>query len=223
MVTITYSGTSKPGAMMLASEGNYRLNRGSIGDVNWGRRRADTLLNPDISNSVNKWHMRRLFQRYDVPMPKLVDSLDEHITYPILGRKTFHTRKKGFYVCNSYDDVEKALQKGASHFMEYVRGDNIKEFRCHIFRGKSIRLSEKLFDEELSDYVTIKPTLNKKPMREAAKKAVGALGLDFGAVDILADGESVWVLEVNAAPGLGGSTPRVYTEAINKYLEERFA
>lgn len=222
MTTITYARQSKPGAIALASQGMYRLNRGRSGDVNWGRRRADTLLNPDISNSVNKWHMRRLFERHDVPMPKLVDVLDEQeVTFPILGRKTYHTRKKGFYVCHNYNDVEKALQKGATHFMEYIRGADVKEFRCHIFNGKSIRLSEKSFDEELGDYVTIKPTYRKKPMREAAKKAVGALGLDFGAVDILSDGEQVWVLEVNAAPGLGGSTPRVYSEAINEYLNER--
>lgn len=221
MITITYARQSKPGAFALANTGGYNLNRGPSGDVNWGRRRADTLLNPDIGNSVNKWHMRRLFELHNVPMPKLVDPLMQHIEYPILGRKSYHTRKKGFYVCHNYNDVERAIQKGATHFMEYLVADNIREFRCHIFQGRSIRLSEKLFDEQLGDYVTIKPTYPKKPIREAAKQAVGALGLDFGAVDILSDGENVWVLEVNAAPGLGGSTPRVYMEAINQYMEER--
>ena len=36
----------------------------------------------------------------------------------------------------------------------------------------------------------------------AAKAAVAALSLDFGAVDIITKGTDVYVLEVNTAPGL---------------------
>jgi glutathione synthase/RimK-type ligase-like ATP-grasp enzyme len=45
-----------------------------------------------------------------------------------------------------------------------------------------------------------------------------ALGLDFGAVDIIQDdGGNFYVLEVNTAPGLEGQTIKSYAEGFNAY------
>lgn len=60
-------------------------------------------------------------------------------------------------------------------------------------------------DIELPDYVG----------REAVK-AIEALGLDFGAVDIISNGDYASVLEVNTAPGLEGTTFNKYCEVINE-------
>lgn len=44
--------------------------------------------------------------------------------------------------------------------------------------------------------------------------AVDALDLDFGAVDVITNGDNAWVLEVNTAPGQSGETTQArYTEA----------
>ncbi|CAN5950619.1 unnamed protein product [Sphagnum jensenii] len=49
---------------------------------------------------------------------------------------------------------------------------------------------------------------------EIAIAATTALGLDFGAVDIIEDkNEKLYVLEVNTAPGLEGKTVELYAEA----------
>ena len=57
------------------------------------------------------------------------------------------------------------------------------------------------------------------PVLEQAIKAVRALGLDFGAVDIGYNEReaTAYVYEVNSAPGLHGTTLTKYVEAIGEY------
>lgn len=244
---LTYSGRSRPSALAIAE--SYRdqaeidLVRSSQGHINWGRNRANTQLNPDISNSTNKRVMRELFEEHGVPMPKLVKGevckyeLDRQgVDYPIVGRPDRHMKGRGYWYCENIADVRKAVRgtrrkRAATHFMEYIKAEH--EYRVHIFKGKSIRISEKSFfniwparanflnDEEgKRTYNTIKPTGRVGKVRQAAKDAVEALGLDFGAVDILVDYEgNPYVLEVNAAPGLGGSTPALYAKVFKEWHE----
>lgn len=229
---LTYSGRSRPSAMAIAAESeSISAVRSRFGDVNWGRYRANTKLNPDISNSTNKRVMRELFREHGVPMPNLygrgtilTHDGEGRLLKPVVGRPNIHMKGRGFWLCKTIQDVERALRgtrkkRAATHFMEYVEAD--REYRVHIFKGRSIRISEKGFmDDSKKQYITRKPDRPVRKLREAAKQAVAAVGLDFGAVDILARGEGnteVWVLEVNAAPGLGGSMPALYAEAFRKW------
>src|SRR5688572_15402601 len=109
-MVLTYAGRSRPSALKIAAEGDITLNRGNTGDVNWGRARANTSLNPDISNVTNKRVMRQLFAEHDVPMPRLVNP---HWVNrgPIVGRPDIHTKGRGFWLCKDFDDVVRA-QRG---------------------------------------------------------------------------------------------------------------
>ena len=177
--------------------------------------------------------MRELFAENDVPMPKLYsyNEMMEHFekqTPPLkfIGRPDKHTKGRGLWVIDDYESLRRALRgtrkkQPATHFMEFVEASH--ELRVHIFQGKSIRISEKSFfiDENgKKDYTTIKPTIKRKRVRRAAKKAVKALGLDFGAVDILAtDDNTPYVLEVNSSPGLGGSMPALYAKVFKEWYD----
>src|ERR1039458_8029614 len=98
-MVLCYSKASMPSAIKIANESDdIRIVRGSKGDVNWGRERANTLLNPDISNCTNKRVMRELFRDNDVPMPYLVDGWIS-VNWPIVGRPDEHTRGRGFWLC----------------------------------------------------------------------------------------------------------------------------
>lgn len=233
MLKISYSGRSRPTAELFAElDDDVELVRRSSPevDVNWGRNVANAQLNPDISNATNKRRMRELFREHGVPMPRLYD-LDyselNGMPFPLIGRPDKHTKKRGFWLCNSWADVVRAKQgrrrkKAATHFMEFVQSE--REYRVHVFKGKSIRISRKEFEEDGSNkYTTAKPgDIKLRSVREAAKAAVAAVGLDFGAVDILAagsDNEQVWVLEVNAAPGLGGSMPQLYLDTFKRWKD----
>lgn len=231
---IVYSGRSAPSAKLIAEESDgIEVARGRDrmrGDINWGRYKANTQLNPDITNVTNKRVMRELFKEHGVPMPRLA-CLDEVCSMrdddKFVGRPDYHSKGRGLWVCNSRADVERALRgtrrkRAATHFMEYIEAP--REYRVHVFKGMSIRISEKQFfidDDGKKDYTTIKPSITRLAyIRDAAKKAVEAVGLDFGAVDILANDEGqCWVLEVNAAPGLGGSMPKLYAEIFKRWEE----
>lgn len=227
---LTISGKSKPSALAIAAcspNGDIYLNRGRRGDINWGRYKANTTLNPDISNTTNKRVMRELFRDNLVPMPRLIniDDLAANFPVPCIGRPDRHTKGRGLWVCNSWQDVQRAMRgtrrkRAATHFMEYIDRERApREYRVHIFKGKSIRISEKHFLEDgTKDYTTTKPQHRVWHVRKAAKQAVEAVGLDFGAVDILANDRECWVLEVNAAPGLGGSMPKLYADVFEQYM-----
>lgn len=231
MIRVAYSKQSAPSAYKLAEvDENIELVRSSseLTDVNWGRRTARSELNPDISNSVNKRIMRELFASHDVPRPALYrpdEALIIARAFPdrrLLGRPDEHTRGRGFWLCRGEDDIKKALlgtrsKRAATHFMEYIEKERApREYRVHIFRGESIRLSEKQPDESEIGYRTVPATHNVNHVRQAAKRAIEAVGLDFGAVDVIANDAQCWVLEVNAAPGLGGTMPSVYVKAFRR-------
>ena len=216
--------------MIADEDDNLFTVRRNDGDINWGRSRANTRLNPDISNVTNKRVMRTLFKRSGVPMPHLLSEESALATVLeggiVVGRPDRHSKGRGLWKCHNVTEVMRAMRgtrkkKAATHFMEFINAPY--EYRVHIFMGKSIRISEKAHGlsgtTAHGDYITVKPTHNIKHVREAAKQAVKAVGLDFGAVDVLANETECWVLEVNAAPGLGGTMPALYARVFKQYME----
>lgn len=115
-------------------------------------------------------------------------------------------------------------------YVKYVRKQ--REFRVHVFRGQAVAVQEKRREsdaEQDRDQKLIRNHGNgwvfcvlevQEPdgLRDTAVRAVDALGLDFGAVDmILGKDDKLYVLEVNTKPGL--SSPTIldsYANAIHR-------
>lgn len=107
-----------------------------------------------------------------------------------------------------------------------------REFRVHVFAGEVVYVQQKKrtadyqnnpnYSNVVRNYHTgwIYATNEVRPNNaslDQAKAAVLALGLNFGAVDVITRGEDAWVLEVNTAPGLQGTTLEVYADAISNF------
>lgn len=105
----------------------------------------------------------------------------------------------------------------------------VKEYRVHATQTGIIHTQRKVRDpdvEPLSWKVRshangfIFQVTNIEPSEardKLATSAVKALGLDFGAVDIIEDKKGkLYVLEVNTAPGLEGQTIEAYTTALEQ-------
>jgi glutathione synthase/RimK-type ligase-like ATP-grasp enzyme len=112
-----------------------------------------------------------------------------------------------------------------------------KEFRVHVFNGQVIDVQEKRkkkeFNEEQRDtrvrnvhngYVFCRDGIvEPDALRGLALSAVASLGYSLGAVDVVFNERSgkLFVLEVNAAPGMEGTTLEKYSNAIVNWYKEQ--
>ncbi len=135
------------------------------------------------------------------------------IKLPALGRKRHHTQGQDIILCMQAKDVKRCITRGDSdYFVVYI--PTRREYRVHVFNNQIIKVNQKLLKDGNSWVPFIRNIDNgyvfgqpRKPLSseqgQLAIKAVRAMGLDFGAVDlILADDTKSYVLEVNTGPAL---------------------
>jgi glutathione synthase/RimK-type ligase-like ATP-grasp enzyme len=113
-----------------------------------------------------------------------------------------------------------------------------KEFRVHVFQGAVIHVAEKrrmrrerrpeAFDGYIRNLTNgwifaSHDVVEPADLRALATSACRSLGMDFGAVDIIWNEREnkSYLLEVNSAPGLEGTTLRKYTQAIYNWIRQQ--
>ncbi len=120
-------------------------------------------------------------------------------------------------------------------YVKYIPKD--AEYRVHIFNGEVIDVQRKVKDpgRDVQDW-SVRSHRNgfiftrrgsSGPHTDTipgdclvqAKSAMAVSGLEFGAVDVIwsKKRDKAYVLEINTAPGLEGSTVGIYADAIRKY------
>lgn len=119
--------------------------------------------------------------------------------------------------------------KEAPLYTAYVPKD--EEYRVHVFRGNSFFVQRKARKKDVPDdqvnwmirnhgngFIFAHKDIEINKERDAAAiTAVETLGLDFGAVDIMLGKDGQWyVLEVNTACGLEGTTLDKYVEQLKE-------
>lgn len=117
-------------------------------------------------------------------------------------------------------------------YTKYVKKK--KEFRVHVLNGQVIDVQEKRKRKDhpndrdtrvrnvANGYVFCREGLVEPAgLRELASQACAALGYNLGAVDIVFNERSntCFVLEVNATPGMEGTTLEKYSNAIIQWKE----
>lgn len=110
-----------------------------------------------------------------------------------------------------------------------------REWRVHVFEGVITYVQKKIrrngyredpsYREDVRNHHTgwvYSSNFQDAPPDQVliqAHKAVSALGLNFGAVDLISKNTNAWVLEVNTAPGLTGTTLETYTHNIVEFVK----
>ena len=116
-------------------------------------------------------------------------------------------------------------------YVQYVKKKD--EYRVHILRGEVVDVQQKRVRSGSTGnnfqvrnvgngWVFCREDVNPpEDVLDQSLRAMESLGLDFGAVDVIYNEHysQAFVLEVNTAPGLSGTTLETYTKNIPKFLE----
>ena len=126
---------------------------------------------------------------------------------------------------------EELAEVNAPLYVKYKKKKH--EYRIHVFNEKVTDVQQKRKRKDVEVNSKIRNLANgwvfcregvtlPEGANDLAIRAVSSLGLTFGAVDIIENEKekSCYVLEVNTAPGLEGSTVQSYALAIKEWLDE---
>lgn len=229
--------------MSLVSEGSrYRSRVGDI-VVNYGNRRYDdaffggaTVLNSVVAlhraaNKVAAFNALRLAEvktvEYTVDRELAQNWNQSEIVY-----------ERATLTGHSGEGITVRLPgEGTASAPLYTKGIQgpRREWRVHVFEGVITYVQKKIrrngyrelesYREDIRNHHTgwvYSNSFTEAPPDQVliqAHKAVSALGLNFGAVDLISKGTNAWVLEVNTAPGLTGTTLETYTHNIVEFVK----
>lgn len=238
---VHYTRKTRPSALLLAPKLRAEGYTGPV--INWGNSQFSSpgnyqgLNHPAfVAKAVNKRMALQLMAEAGVPIPAMYkpiysDSGDDVImpqipadAYPIVGRPDAHSKGRYMYMCNTLGDAIQATRRRrpATHFLQWII--DAREFRVYVVNGQSIKISEKIGGgnhDRGAIFEYPHGFTHKLSLRKHAKAAVEALGLDFGAVDLLyTERDNKWyVLEVNTAPCLTDETSDTLQCYVDAFME----
>lgn len=211
--------------------------------INWGRSTFDrevstylqVLNQPDaVASAVDKRITHRVLRTVGVPCPLPLGRLDARERLEAGARVVSHhnprsTGGNGLVVLRAVEELDR--QPEDAYLVAYLKKTH--EYRVHVAFGEVLDVQRKarrrsVPDEEVNwevrnlanGFVFVRD-MGESGVDEAvcrnAVAAVDSLGLDFGAVDVgfHEPSGSSFVLEVNTAPGLEGTTVNKYAEAFS--------
>jgi hypothetical protein len=201
---------------------DHLIRWGSRSRVSYAPREGPLNSRSAIRDNTDKLGALRAMDNAGIPVPQWTtdrDEISETFGYPALGRAEEHTRGEDINLILQWRDAY--LTSGNDFFVNYIPTD--LEYRAHVVNGEVIHWHEKRLRSEASNHpfirnaetgwVFVSPR-EETPSDQLAIDAVGCLGLDFGAVDILrSEGGEEYVLEVNTAPSLDEANLRRYGDA----------
>lgn len=219
------------GGRVLMREGSRWSPRSRDIVVNWGASGVPDfpcrVLNRDVSAVSNKLSFFRAHAGQDY-LPAFWENKEEipDDVYPIVCRNVLAGHSgAGIHVAFQPSDLS-----DCHLYVRYVK--KMDEYRVHLTRlgvflvqRKARRLSHENPDwmvrNHQNGFVYARDVEPPSQVLSAASSAFSLSALDFGAVDVIFNRHSdrAYVLEINTAPGLEGTTVSDYREAISGLIE----
>lgn len=206
---------------------DYLLRWGSRSSIPYTPRETTINTRSSLQSNADKLAAMEAIDAAGIPTPEYVedrDQISETFGYPALGRTESHARGEDINLIMQWRDAY--LTDGNDYFVEYIPTD--LEYRMHVVNGEVIKVHEKRLRSEADNHPFIRNAetgwifmepREPAPPDSVAVDAVGCLGMDFGAVDVIRgeDGEH-YVLEVNSAPSLDEANLQRYGDAFAEMM-----
>jgi len=225
----------------ISGVGRYRPKNGDV-IINWGNSHPPNFGTLGINNdpnavaiATNKLDSFRMFEIHGVRTPEWTTEYETAKQWCDAGTtivcRNVLTGKSGNGITLAFNSSELSQ---APLYVKYKK--KRKEFRVQVFKDKVFDVVEKrkrsghVFTDPYyayirshsNNWVFCRQDITEPPeLREIAIKAIKAIGLEFGAVDIIwnAHENLCYVLEVNTAPGLDNTTATLYSEEILQHAQ----
>lgn len=209
--------------------------------INWGNKtfhntKCETLnKSGNILVASNKHITLHFLKTHNIPCPDFTTNINEakewiNEGYTVVCRKLLRSHSgKGIVIANEINELV-----NAPLYVKYF--PKSYEFRIHVFNGKVIDYVQKKKKDGFTEiegynkYIRSHKNgwifcrqniIERDDLKTLAVSAVKALGLDFGAVDVVMTSRgTAKVLEVNTAPALENTTLERYVNAIKEYANE---
>lgn len=204
--------------------------------IRWGSRRRI----PSVPNK-RTLNRRRMLNRYGNRLEQLQRLARAGVMVPHFSTEPVVSMSGGLLGRSFGDGRQTSGGKGIAFyphgnapvdgqhdfFVAHIPKD--RQFRVHVIGGET-RTRELVPDDSKarqqavwnygSGFTFRYPKGKEIPVRvvPAAVQAVKALWLDFGAVDVITEGDNAYVLEVNTAPGLSDPTLEWYGDNLARVL-----
>lgn len=222
----------------------YRARPGDV-LINWGSSTwprglyGKGMINtpPCVSAASHKLQTFKFLQKDGIPIPEWTTDKDvvRKSIYGGEGAIKWFARHvlngsggKGIQVLDNFLDIP-----DAPLYVKYI--PKKKEFRAHVIGNEVVDIQQKVRRKDLpkqenaylirnvaNGFVFARNDIDvPEDLRDLALRSVKALGLDFGAVDLIWNEKQnkCYVLEVNTAPGLQGTTIEVYRNHLWKLVQ----
>lgn len=225
------------GIKRLKHEGKLLVLKGDDFVINWGASNIDRAMDAnilnhpyDVAKACNKLTSFRLFKEAGVVTPEWTEEHEDAChwlrEHSVVARTVLNGHSgEGIVIC----DKTKVLPV-APLYTKYVK--KAEEYRLHVFQGEVFFVQRKARKHDVPDdqvnwkvrnldggfIYANKDVEVPEEYKSEAVKAIAALGLDFGAVDLITEKASgkAYVLEVNTACGLAGTTLDKYVEVFKR-------
>lgn len=212
--------------------------------VNWGNStindeivKCHLLNHPDrVKYASNKLNFFKEFSG-KIDLPPYTTSREEAFKWIENGDRVCARTKltghsgEGLTILRNSDEWEEYDHADVRMYVLYI--PKIDEYRIHVFNGEVIDIQKKstpkgrkAFSYEIrshdNGFIFTRGNIPKDmtKINNDCIEAVKVIGLDFGAVDVIYNKrrDKHYLLEINTAPGLTGTTLHKYAEAFGKYF-----